>query len=202
MSARWQRWADVALSALPVLVMGALAAWSFWLVRTTPGAAPPGATRPVSALPDMHLTQFVAETFDAQGQRSSRVRGTEAWHHPSDDSMEVAQARVWAQRKRDGQVRETTAHGARLWVNGAQTQYRLTGEAEVHQTSTAPGVLPIRVQGDELFLDDAAQQVSSAQPVVLTQGSRRLSGDRMHYDQGTGRLDLTGQVRWSDAGQH
>lgn len=200
MSARWQAWADVALSALPVLVMAALAAWSFWLVRTTPSAAPPSVARPLSALPDMHLTQFVAETFDAQGQRSSRVRGREAWHHPSDDSMEVAQARVWAQRKRDGQVRETTARGARLWVNGAQTQYRLTGQAEVHQRSTTTGAVPLRVQGEELFLDDAAQQVSSALPVTLTQGSRRLSGDRMHYDQVTGRLDLTGHVRWLDSG--
>lgn len=200
MSARWQAWADVALSALPVLVMAALAAWSFWLVRTTPSAAPPSVARPLSALPDMHLTQFVAETFDAQGQRNSRVRGREAWHHPSDDSMEVAQARVWAQRKRDGQVRETTARGARLWVNGAQTQYRLTGQAEVHQRSTAAGAVPLRVQGEELFLDDAAQQVSSALPVTLTQGSRRLSGDRMHYDQVTGRLDLTGHVRWLDSG--
>lgn len=187
-------WVDLGLSILPVLAVGALAAWSYWLVRTTPGATEAAPVTRVSKLPDLTLGVFHADSYDEQGRLTSRVEGERGWHHPSDDSMEVEVARVWSQRERDGQMRVTTAQAQHLWVNGEQTQYRLSGDAQVVQPPASAEGLTMSVAGDELFIDDGAKQVSSAKPVVLHQGDRVLRGNRMHYDQNTEVLELKGQV--------
>ena len=187
-------WLDWALSALPVVVMAALAAWSYWLVRATPGVSEPASARVVSKLPDWTLAQFHVDSYDSSGRLTSRVEGARGWHHPSDDSMEVEDAQVWSQRDRDGQGRISLAQGRHLWVNGEQTQYRLSGDAQIQRLPARAGDPELSMQGQELFVDDALKQISSAQAVELKQGDRVLRGDRMFYDDNTAVLELKGKV--------
>lgn len=191
----WRAWFDLSVSVMPVLVMGFLAAWSYWLVRTTPGAAEPSDRAQASQMPDVRLTDFTVENYGNLGQLDSRITGTQAWHHPEDDSMEVQGAQLWSARPR-----ETQASGQQLWVGAGQTQYRLSGNATIVQQSQAKGGAPLTVRSEELFLDDSVRQISSAKPVEVRQGARVLRGERMHYDQNAGVLDLRGRVAVTQPG--
>lgn len=194
-----QSWADAVLSALPVLMMGALAAWSFWLVRTTPGTSAPGSTRRVTQQPDLRVGVFLAETYDAQGQLKVRVRGQKAQHLALDDSMVVQQAQLWSLRAEPGRRRETTAQGEQLWVNGQQTRFRLSGRAQVEQLDPSPETARLRISSESLTWDEDLQQVSANQLVVIEQGKRQIHGDQLHYDRAKGEFSLRGNVRWVDS---
>lgn len=191
----WRAWFDLSVSAMPVVVMGALAAWSYWLVRTTPGAAEPLNRTQTAPMPDVRLTDFTVENYGNQGNLDSRITGTQAWHHPEDDSMEVQGAQLWSARPR-----ETQASGLLLWVGAGQTQYRLSGNATIVQEPQTQGGAPLTVRSEELFLDDRLRQISSAKPVEVRQGERVLRGERMHYDQNSGVLDLRGRVAVTQPG--
>jgi lipopolysaccharide export system protein LptC len=183
-------------TVLPVVVMGLLAAWSFWLVRSTPTDRGPSATLVQSTRPDIVLKDFVLHSYDASGGLTSELRGAHGWHHPSDESMLVDQARLRALgRGGAAQDQWITAESNRLWVSGDQTQYKLTGNAKVSKPSVQDPAQMLTFQGDELFIDDAAQWVSSTEPVTIDKGTQTMQADAMRYDQAQGILNLSGNVR-------
>lgn len=186
---------DVILGAMPLVIMAALAGWSYWLVRATPASRPEQSHAAQVQLPDLRLGAFELNSYDAQGKLASRVTGSQGTHHPADDSMEVNDASLWSTRGSAADSRDIMASADLLWVNGPQTQYRLTGRARVEQSPGQADAFPMVLRGEELFLDDAKGQINSARPVVMTQGARRLEGDRMHYERSTDLLEMHGQVR-------
>ena len=183
-------------TVLPVVVMGLLAAWSFWLVRSTPSDSGASPSLVPSQQPDMVLKDFVLQSYDANGALTSELQGVNGWHHPSDDSMVVEQARLRTLGHAQTQAAQwVTAQSNTLWVNGDQTQFKLSGNAQVNKAYSEEPSRDLTFRGEELFIDDGAQWVSSSEPVTITQGIQTMQGNSMRYDQAQGVLNLRGAVR-------
>jgi len=77
----------------PVLLLGALAALTYWLDAqvTTPTARRDGSTRHD---PDLFLQDFKAITFDAKGNPHETLSAARAEHFPDDESAELTKPRL------------------------------------------------------------------------------------------------------------
>ena len=190
--------ADWLWAMLPIAVVGGLAAWSFWLLSASQGSPSGDAARGEVTEPELVLTDFVARTYEPSGRLRSTVAGKRAVRDPADGSLWIDDAEVTAYQRPPSTPAVVHARSNRMWVNEAQTQYRLMGHARVERipqddASHAPSWLFL---GEQLLIDDGRSRVSSDEPVTLYKGRQRLSGERMLYDQSSGNLQLKGRVVW------
>jgi lipopolysaccharide export system protein LptC len=90
---RTRAWFDRLVAWSPVLLLGALAALTYWLDAQV---RPPAAHGDGSARhdPDLFLQDFRAVTFDANGKPREALSAQSAEHFPDDDSAELAQPRL------------------------------------------------------------------------------------------------------------
>lgn len=195
-SAPWRRWLDHASIYLPVLLMGALALGSYWLLRTAPVLRTTTPAAPPSTEPDYTMQRFAVKTFDAQGRLASEVAGLQARHYPIDDRTEIEQARM-LQINDSGQ--RLTAQAQRVTVKSGQTHYQLEGDVrvlrEAGRNASGQAVPAVSFAGESLRLDTQANQIESDQPVTLTRGADKMLADRLRYDDQTRIADLDGRVR-------
>ena len=134
-------WWDRLSIYLPVLLMGLLAAASYWLLRATPLPPEPKPERPPTHEPDYLMRRFSVKVFDASGALRSEVFGSEARHHPDTDTTEIDQARI---RSVGAQGQVTTATAQRVVSNGQQTEFTLAGDAVViREAVRQDGSLPL-----------------------------------------------------------
>lgn len=189
-------WWDTVSIYLPVLLMGVLALASYWLLRATPVFVEAPQARPVSSEPDYFMRRFSVKSFDPAGTLRSEVAGTEARHHPSDDRVEIDNARI---RRIDDQGLITVVTARRVTTNGDNTEFLLEGNAQVvREAGTGKdGVARPRLQfnGERLkiFLDP--DRVVSDLPVVLRRGNDRLEAATLDYRDDQRVADFTGRVR-------
>jgi len=181
---------------LPVFLMGLLAMATYWLVRSTPMAAPPGPAPAAQHLPDYFMRKFSVKTFDAQGRLKSEVTGVEARHFPDTDALEIEQVRI---RSFDVQGHLTTATARRAITNGDASEVQLIGGAQVvrepPQGAAGKNQPTMRFTGEYLHAFMNTERVKSHQPVELIRGKDRFTADSMDFDNRTGVLQLKGRVR-------
>ncbi|HET6788482.1 MAG TPA: hypothetical protein VFH49_11005, partial [Aquabacterium sp.] len=67
-------------AALPLLVLGGLAGYTWWLVQSAPGTGGAAHHEPPATAPDYELMGATVERFDVQGQRVSLLRGAAMSH--------------------------------------------------------------------------------------------------------------------------
>ncbi|EJL90945.1 hypothetical protein PMI15_00198 [Polaromonas sp. CF318] len=180
---------------MPLLMMGALALGTYWLVRNTPIFSTSEATRETSHDIDYFMRKFTVKTFDENGQLKSEIYGIEARHFPDTDILEIDQARIRSIRP-DGRV--TTATANRAYSNGDGSEVQLTGNARVIRDASkdASGKETPRMEfrGEFLhaFLND--ERVKSHKPVLLIRGTDQFVGDTFAYDNLDQVADLKGRV--------
>ncbi len=181
---------------MPLLMMGALALGTYWLVRNTPIFAPAEVVREVRHEVDYFMRQFTVKNFDDAGLLKSEINGTEARHYPDTDILEIDQARI---RSIGLGGRVTIATGNRAYVNSDGSEVQLTGNAHVIREASVDAAgrqLPrLEFRGEFLhaFLND--ERVKSHKPVTLIRGSDQFTGDTFAYDHLDGVADLQGRVR-------
>ncbi len=189
-------WWDTVSIYLPVLLMGLLALASYWLLRATPAYVEAPAAQPVSSEPDYFMRRFSVKSFGPEGTLRSEVAGTEARHHPSDDRVEIDNARI---RRIDDQGLVTVATARRVITNGDNTEFLLEGDAQiVREAGTgSDGVSRPRLQfnGERLTIFLEPDRVVSDRPVVLRRGSDRLEAATLDYRDNERVADFTGRVR-------
>lgn len=187
---------DQASIYLPVLLMGVLALASYWLLRVTPEALAPAVERPVTHEPDYFMRRFSVKVFDAGGQLTHEVFGTEARHRPDTDQVEIDQARIRALQP-GGLL--TTATAQQVITNGQQTEFVLQGDAVVVREGgrTASGAVVPRTEfrGQQLRIFTEPQRLLSDQPVTLLRGNDRLNADTLDYRGDEGVAQFRGRVR-------
>ena len=188
-------WERVAIY-LPIILMGALALSTYWLVRNTPIFGAPAPAPTVRHDPDYFMHQFSVKTFDSAGRLKSEISGTEGRHYPDTDTLEITNTRIRSINP-DGRV--TVATGNRALSNSDASQVQLFGNAIVVReptTDAAGHVLP-RMEFRSEFLNayTNTERVSSNKPVTLTRGDDQFTGDSMNYDNYDGVLNMTGRVR-------
>jgi lipopolysaccharide export system protein LptC len=180
---------------MPLLMMGALALGTYWLVRNTPIFSAPEVAREASHDIDYFMRKFTVKTFDENGQLKSEIYGIEARHFPDTDILEIDQAKIRSIRP-DGRI--TTATANRAYSNGDGSEVQLTGNARVIRDAStdASGKETPRMEfrGEFLhaFLND--ERVKSHKPVLLIRGTDQFVGDTFAYDNLDQVADLKGRV--------
>lgn len=181
---------------LPVILMGLLALGTYWLVRNAPVVGLPEAERPVRHEPDYFMRTFSVKTFDEKGQLQSEVNGVEGRHFPDTDTLEIDQVRMRSFNK-DGKVILATAD--RALSNGDGSEVQLFGNAIVVRESTTDkdGRVDPRLEFRSEFLHAYVntERVRTNQPVVLTRGNDRFTGDAMDFDNISQIMNMQGRVR-------
>lgn len=191
------RWAlDRLTLYLPVLLMGALAMATYWLVRSTPSQADVAAEAAVQHQPDYFMREFSVKTFDAQGRLKSEVKGRETRHYPDTDTLEIDQVVI---RSFDEQGHLTTATARQALTDADGSEVTLIGDARVLRAATVSPAgkaqPPMSFQGERLHALVDTEQVSSDEPVILTRGRDQFTADSMDYDNLQQVIEMQGRVK-------
>ena len=181
---------------LPVMLMGLLALGTYWLVRITPTTSAPEPEQQGRHEPDYFMRTFSVKTFNEKGQLQSEVNGIEGRHFPDTDTLEIDQVRMRSFNQ-DGKVVVATADRALSNSDGSEVQ--LFGNAiVVREASTdASGRVDPRLEFRSEFLHAYVntERVKTNQPVVMTRGNDRFTGDAMDFDNLSRVMNLQGRVR-------
>ena len=181
---------------LPLLLMGALALGTYWLVRNTPVFIAADAAKAVRHESDYFMRNFTVKSFAENGQFKSEIYGVEARHYPDSDTLEIDQARI---RSVNAEGRLTTSTANRVLSNGDGSELQLSGNALVVREASkdANGVeLPrMEFRGEFLHAFVNEERVKSHKPVVLTRGGDQFTGDTFAYDNLSGVAELKGRVK-------
>ena len=181
---------------MPLLMMGALALGTYWLVRNTPTFSTPEAVREVGHEVDYFMQNFTIKNFEEDGKLKSEIQGTEARHFADTDILEIDQARILSINI-NRQL--TTATANRAYSNGDGSEVQLTGNARVvREESLDPQgkKLPrLEFQGEFLHAFLNEERVQSHLPVRLTRGADQFTGNVFTYNNLDQVAVLTGRVR-------
>jgi lipopolysaccharide export system protein LptC len=188
-----------AQAGLPVLAAGVLAAFTWWLVQSSPHEQ--GGVRvsaPASA-PDFILNQAQVARFDADGRLAAVVDGQVMRHYADQDRLQIDQLVLSARGPQGEGLHATALRGE---ANREAEQVTLEGGARV-LAQPAPDAAagqglrrnPARFEGDSLLVDTRHRVVSSDRPVTLTQGANVVHAQSLRHDDATGLTELKGRVQ-------
>jgi len=162
---------DQVLGYVPLLLMGVLAAVSWWLVKNTPVPADPSRAAALRHEPDYTMQDFSVVSYRPDGALQSRLEGDRLRHYPDNDTIEVDGVRL---RSVDAAGRVVVGSAQRALSNSDATQVRLTGGATV-----------VREPGPK-----EAERVRSHLPVVMITGRGEMRAGSLDYNH----IDRTGQL--------
>ncbi len=180
---------------LPVILMGVLAAGTYWLARNTPSFSAPSVQQPLTHEPDYFLRKFSVKSFDPSGRLKSEINGTEARHFPDTDTLEVDQPRI---RSYDEKGALTIATARRALSNADGSELQLIGDAVVVREARDAQGQPqpkLEIRGEFLHLFMQAERIRSHKPVTLQRGGDVFTSDRLDYDNLERVLQMQGRVR-------
>ena len=176
---------------LPVLLMGLLAAGTWWLVKNTPVfdvARAPAAPRHE---PDYTMTRFSVQRFGPAAGLQARIEGDRMRHYPDDDTLEIDNVRIRAVTP-DGRV--TLASATRALANGDGSEVQLLGGAHVVREA-AEKDQEIHFRGEFLHAFLTTERVRSHLPVTVTRGATQVRADAVEYDHLAGVIRFSGHMR-------
>lgn len=184
------RLVDVLGNALPLLLMGALALVTWWLVRHAPASLETRDARVPREEPDYVMQAVTLQRYTTDGRLRLQIEGRELRHLPLTDRIEIDEATVRAYTP-DG--RETVGTARRLIADAKGTDVLLSGGARIVGV-TARG-LPAEIEGEALRLFPKEERVRSETAVRLRIGEDTLEAAGVDYTQRTGQAELTGPMR-------
>lgn len=187
----WVRALTSLTSYVPLVVMGLLALFSWWLVKNAPMLQTAGALPAVRHLPDYTMEKFMVQRFHADGSLKARIEGDEVRHYPDTDTLEVENARIRAISP-DGRV--TVATARRAVSNADASEVQLQGGARVVR-QPATGELPIEFRGEFLHAFLRTERVRSHLPVIVQRGAAEVRADTLDIDHLDQLVNLKGRVR-------
>lgn len=179
---------------LPALMMGVFALGTWWLVRSAPQIAPPAAQQAPADEPDYFMRDFTVQTFASDGQLRSRITGAQGRHYPATQTLHVRTPRLQAWGE-GGELATASAESATAKDDGSEVE--LIGHARVERQAApaSQGAPAVVFEGERLlaFIND--ERVISHEPVQITRGPDRFTGDAFEYDRASGIAQLKGRVR-------
>ena len=195
----WRRalrtWDQVSIY-LPIVLMGALALGTYWLVRNSPVFSAQEAAKTAKHEVDYFMRNFTVKSFGETGQLKSEIYGVEGRHYPESDTLEIDQPRILSISDAGRPVIST---GNRALSNGDGSEVQLFGNARVVREAVAGTdgkVLPrMEFQGEFLHAFVNEERVKSHLPVTLIRGTDQFSGDTFTYNNLTGIAELKGRVK-------
>lgn len=196
---RWRKFLslwDRTAMYMPLVMMGALALGTYWLVRNTPTFSAPEEVRQAGHEVDYFMQNFTIKNFDESGKLKSEIAGTEARHFADTDILEIDQARI---HSLNINRQLTTATASRAYSNGDGSEVQLTGNARVvREASQDPLGKPapkLEFRGEFLHVFLNEERVQSHLPVLLIRGADQFTGNVFTYNNLDQVAVLTGRVR-------
>jgi lipopolysaccharide export system protein LptC len=176
----------------PVLLLALAAAFSWWVAQVVMHAEQnPRIGAAHSDLPDYLLRGFSAASYNAQGQLSAVLRGTQMVHLPASDTFDITAPQL---RAVNPQGIVTTASALRGLSNKDGSNVQLLGQAVVER-SGVPHQAPLIVRSEFLNLFPNQQIVQSNRPTVVQQGQTVFSGNAVDFNGIAGTSSLQGRVK-------
>jgi lipopolysaccharide export system protein LptC len=186
----YARFFDLASAYLPLLLMAALAAGTWWLVRNAPVQETHRDVPSIRHEADYVMTNFVVQRFAADGSLRTQIEGAVLRHYPDNDTLEIDDARIRAIGD-NGTV--TLASAKRALANGDGSEVQLIGNA--HVTRPADGKQEeVEFRSEFMHAFRNVEQVRSNQPVVVTQGNSVVHAEGMVYDNLSRVVELLGHA--------
>ena len=187
---------DRASLYLPIILTGALALGTYWLVRNAPRLVQPTAKQAPTHEPDFFMRDFTVKNFLPDGSLRSELSGKEGRHYPDNDTLEVDEVRVRTVSP-SGLVTHATAN--RGLSNGDASEVQLFGNAivvrDAARGANGEEFPRLEFRGEFLHAYTDTERVTSNKPVTLTRDDDRFTADSMDYDKISGVANLTGRVR-------
>lgn len=175
-------------SLYPLVLIGTLAALTFWLNQSTQEHLP-GTSAKLRHDPDYVIDRFVVRRYDLDGRLQHTLAAEQLTHYPDNDVTEVSQPRLTYHRR---PASEVTARIAYLHADGN----RLTLQDQVSITRRGTAGHPAsRLTTAQLELSIDAETASTAQPVNLAQGRSTVRADSLQADNRQRQYLLNGNVR-------
>lgn len=176
----------------PVFLLAVAAAFSWWVAQVVMQAEQSPKLGPAHfAQPDYILRDFSAATYNAQGQLSAVLHGTQMVHLPAADTFDITAPQL---RAVNPQGLVTTANAERGVSNKDGSNVQLLGNAVVKRSGT-PNQAPIVVRSDFLNIFPNQQIVQSNRPTVVQQGQTQFSGNTLNFNGIDGTSSMQGRVK-------
>jgi lipopolysaccharide export system protein LptC len=200
MNAAWlliRRLVDRLVIYLPLLLMGALALGSYWLVRNAPVVAVSSTEKALNHEADYFLRKFSVKSFTPQGSLKSELFGGQARHYADTDTIEIDNVRM---HNFNDQGRLTTVTSAnRAISNGDNSEVQLYGNANsVREAAPAAnGVIQPKMEfkGEFLHTFVNEERLKSHLPIVIRRENSEFSADAFDYDNVARVINLQGRVK-------
>jgi len=181
----------------PVLLLGSLAALTYWLdaqVQTAP-AHRDGSTRHD---PDLFLTDFKAVTFDARGLPRESLSAASAEHFPDDDSAELHAPRLALTEPGRPTMTITADRGV---IAGDREHGDFEGHVRVEREAdrTPPDGAeepsgPVTLTTSVLHVFTRDQRVTTDQPVTIEEPRGIIRGRGLQFDNKAKRVHIESHV--------
>ncbi len=177
---------------LPLLLALLLALGTFWLVKSMPQIE--SGTPPPANEPDYYLRDFELRRYDPQGSLQIELAGNYGEHVPGPDTIHVEQARTFSI---DANGNTTRASADRAVSDGKGQNIELFGHVRAqHQrkagenSTTTP---PVIFESSYLKATNRQEQLSTDQPVKITQGNDVITGTGMAYTGTSRTVEIQGR---------
>jgi lipopolysaccharide export system protein LptC len=168
----------------PVLMLGALAALTYWLDAQVqpPPARPDGSMRHD---PDLFLQDFKAITFDAQGKPRETLSAARAEHFPDDESAELATPRLSLSEPGRPTLTITADRGR---IDGDRNRGDFMGHVRVDRDADPAAAKdggsgsPVQLATELLHVITKEQRVQTDQPVTIRDARGIIHGQGLEFD--------------------
>ena len=180
----------------PVLLLGALAALTYWLDAQV---QPQPVRRDGSARhdPDLFLQDFRAVTFDAQGQPREALAAVRAEHFPDDDRAELVSPRLSLSETGRPTMTITADRGR---IEGGREQGDFIGNVQVTRAASDPPAKdgspsgPVTLRTESLHVLTKEQRVQTDKPVTIEEPRGIIRGRGLEFDNKAKTVRLKSQV--------
>lgn len=191
-----QRAHGLSQRALPLAVVGALAAYTWWLVQATPKGDDGGRRAVARTVPDYVMRGAEVERMDAAGVRQSVLRGRTMSHVPERDQVSIVAPELFALDPKGQRLQATAERGEYF---GDTEVVQLRGNAQVELLALAPqgrsaGRGPSTFHSEALDVDTRQRLVTSDQPVVLRSAQGVVRGLGFRHEARAGVTEVGGRV--------
>ena len=200
MTAAWlliRRLADQLAIYLPVLLMGALALGSYWLVRNAPVVQVSAADKPLNHEADYFLRKFSVKTFTPQGKLKNELFGGQARHFADTDTIEIDNIRIHNYNESGRLTTVTSAN--RAISNGDNSEVQLFGKAiSVREAALdANGAMQPKMEfrGEFLHTFVNEERLKSHLPIVIRRGNSEFNAETLDYSHLDRVINLQGRVK-------
>ncbi|RLJ63759.1 LPS export ABC transporter periplasmic protein LptC [Sulfurisoma sediminicola] len=175
-------------SLFPLLLVGVLAALTFWLQTISEGPAGDRSGRHRHD-PDFIIDSFSVRSFGSAGTLQNTLSATRMLHYPDDDTTTVIAPRVIFHATPPTQLSAEQA-----LVSKDAKQVRLEKNVRLVRGAESGG-LPIEASTERLDVVPDLETASTDTPVTITQGRSVVTGSGLIADNKTRQTTLLGPVR-------